>query len=147
MVNIQDSSSGKTSRAPLVQTKDMILDPCLNRSQKPIFQCLEAERGQSPGWSNCKAVKLRGEPSALVIGEYPSVARESSLSAILEVNAPEKYYLSAKACTGILHRAMKRGKELPEPLKNALMEQANLTQADLERLAPETGSEGSKRSE
>lgn len=55
-------------------------------------------------------------------GECPSVARESTLSQILEVNAPEKYYLSAKACAGILRRAEKRGKELPPMLKEALEE-------------------------
>jgi hypothetical protein len=53
-------------------------------------------------------------------GESPSVAVESTLSSILEANVPEKYYLSAKACEGILRRAEKRGKELPQMLKAAL---------------------------
>jgi hypothetical protein len=53
-------------------------------------------------------------------GESPSVAVESTLSQILEANAPERYYLSAKACEGILRRAEKRGKELPQMLKEAL---------------------------
>jgi hypothetical protein len=44
------------------------------------------------------------------------------LSQILEANAPEKYYLSPKACAGILRRAEKRGKELPPMLKEALEE-------------------------
>ena len=34
-----------------------------------------------------------------------------------------KYYLSARACEGILRRADKRGKELPEVLKQALTDQ------------------------
>lgn len=55
-------------------------------------------------------------------GECPSVARESTLSQILQANAPEKYYLSPKACAGILRRAEKRGKELPPMLKEALEE-------------------------
>lgn len=50
----------------------------------------------------------------------PNVAVESTLSQILEANAPEKYYLSARACEGILRRAERRGKELPQMLKNAL---------------------------
>lgn len=33
---------------------------------------------------------------------------------------PEKYYLSRKACEGILRRASRRGKQLPELLKMAL---------------------------
>lgn len=37
---------------------------------------------------------------------------------------PEKYYLSSKACIGILRRASERGKELPEVLKRALERQA-----------------------
>jgi hypothetical protein len=56
-------------------------------------------------------------------GESPSVAVESTLSQILEVNAPGKYYLSAKACEGILRRAERRGKELPPMLKEALEQQ------------------------
>lgn len=55
-------------------------------------------------------------------GEFPSVARESTLSQILQPNAPEKYYLSPKACLGILRRALKRGKELPTMLEEALSE-------------------------
>lgn len=46
----------------------------------------------------------------------------STLSQILQANAPEKYYLSATACQGILNRAKKRGKELPTMLQEALEE-------------------------
>ena len=46
----------------------------------------------------------------------------SSLSEVLEMNAPEKYSLSAKACRGIQRRAEKRGKVLPNMLMEALME-------------------------
>lgn len=56
--------------------------------------------------------------------EYPNAAAESSLSQILQAQVPETYYLSAKACQGILRRAAARGKELPEMLKNALEHQA-----------------------
>ena len=53
-------------------------------------------------------------------GESPNVAVESTLSSILEADAPSKYYLSAKACEGILRRAERRGKPLPAMLKAAL---------------------------
>jgi cytidylate kinase len=56
-------------------------------------------------------------------GESPSADVVSTLSQILEANAPEKYYLSAKACEGILRRAERRGKELPAMLKTALEQQ------------------------
>jgi len=58
----------------------------------------------------------------LNFGEYPSDARESTLSQTLEVNVPEKYFLSARACNGILTRAKRRGKELPEMFMEALEE-------------------------
>lgn len=37
---------------------------------------------------------------------------------------PEKYYLSQKACEGILRRAERRGKKLPDVLKTALEQQS-----------------------
>lgn len=51
---------------------------------------------------------------------HRSVVEESTLSQILQDNVPEKYYLSAKACEGILRRADRRGKQLPPLLKDAL---------------------------
>lgn len=57
-------------------------------------------------------------------GESPSAAAESRLSQILEENAHPKYFLSAKACVGIIRRAERRGKELPPMLKEALMMQS-----------------------
>ena len=53
-------------------------------------------------------------------GERPNAERESHLSSVLEINPQRKYYLSAKACQGILNRAKRRGKELPELLRKAL---------------------------
>lgn len=44
----------------------------------------------------------------------------------LEETPHRKYYLSVKACLGILRRAEKRGKELPEILRQALIRQAQL---------------------
>ena len=41
------------------------------------------------------------------------------------IRQAEKYYLSPKACLGILRRASVRGKELPEVLKKALERQAD----------------------
>ena len=51
-----------------------------------------------------------------------------SLSDILEDGSvPQRYYLSAKACQGILRRAANRGKKLPEQLAAALRAAAGLT--------------------
>jgi hypothetical protein len=50
-----------------------------------------------------------------------------SLSDILETgDVPQRYYLTAKACQGILRRAEKRGKDLPLPLQRALAAVAGL---------------------
>ena len=53
--------------------------------------------------------------------EFPSAAVASSLSDILETGVvPQRFFLSATACQGILRRAEKRGKNLPETLRLAL---------------------------
>jgi hypothetical protein len=53
--------------------------------------------------------------------EFHSGAVASSLSDILETgDVPRRYFLSPKACAGILRRAEKRGKDLPESLRDAL---------------------------
>lgn len=63
-----------------------------------------------------------GDSSTLNIGECPREESVSLLSWILQVDVPEKYYLSAKACRGILTRASRRGKKLQELLETALLE-------------------------
>lgn len=65
-----------------------------------------------------------GELMMLNTGECPNAAVESRLSQILEDNPQAKYYLSAKACRGILRRAERRGKDLPKLLKQVLLMQS-----------------------
>lgn len=67
---------------------------------------------------------LRTELSTHSTGECPREGVASTLSQILQAEVPEKYYLSQKACLGILRRASARGKELPEVLRLALERQA-----------------------
>lgn len=43
----QDSSYGKTYPAHLVVIREMILEPCSKKSQRPKFQCLKMDDGQS----------------------------------------------------------------------------------------------------
>ena len=59
----------------------------------------------------------------LNIGEYPREANPTILSDILEEETDPKYELSSKACAGILNRASRRGKKLPEILEKALKSQ------------------------
>lgn len=72
----------------------------------------------------------RGGASTLNTGVSPRDAKESSLSQILQADPPLKYYLSPKACLGILRRAFERGKELPKKLERALNIQAGLMRPD-----------------
>lgn len=71
--------------------------------------------------------------------ESPSVAVESSLSAVLETQGEHlrKYLLSPKACEGILRRASRRGKTLPKELEAALRSQLSDQVEQVESLAAE----------
>lgn len=92
---------------------------CLNLSEKAEQTDL---LGEMPAASWERAIRLPGECWTPNTGASPSVVRESTLSQILEDNAPEKYSLSARACEGILRRAEKRGKKIPAMLWEALVE-------------------------
>ena len=79
-----------------------------------------------PEWCEALSVKSHGGSSTRNIGASLNVVVESSLSRILqpEKDVPEKYYLTPRACQGILRRAKERGKELPGELRAALERQA-----------------------
>ena len=67
---------------------------------------------------------LLGEFTTHSFGESPSEENASLLSQILEDSPHPKYFLSEKACLGILTRAERRGKELPPEMKAALLAQS-----------------------
>lgn len=67
----------------------------------------------------------RGESSMLNTSDSPNDASACSLWQVLEKEASPKYFLSAKACKGILNRAEKRNKVLPATLREALERIAN----------------------
>ena len=93
---------GKTSLALFPQTLDEILQQ------------------SSPHFENAGRVTSRGEFWTRNILEWRKGAAVSSLSRILQESVPLKYFLSARACAGILRRAAKRGKQLPPRLEEAL---------------------------
>ena len=72
----------------------------------------------------------RGDALMLNTGVSPREEKESSLSQILQEDPPLKYYLTSRACMGILRRSHERGKELPDKLKRALQIQAGIIQPD-----------------
>ena len=116
MANTQGSRCSRTSPALCRPQEDVTLRLCCKRSQRPKFQCLILDGGQTPGWYEAEAL--------ISLGAQHSGAGACFLSAILQENVPEKYSLSPKACAGILRRAERRGKDLPPLLKAALMQQA-----------------------
>jgi DNA (cytosine-5)-methyltransferase 1 len=118
--------SGKTSPERSAPTKARTSAPSLKKSAgsrtvTPMFLNLQTQNGQTLGASWETDGLSLGEYTTRSFGECPSVAVESRLSQILEDNPHPKYFLSAKACQGILRRAERRGKELPPMLKEALM--------------------------
>lgn len=124
---IQLSLFGRTYQEHSAATEEKTSEQCWKNwpaSKNPAFQSLDlrTESGQKQDLSAATDGALRGELSTLNFGESPSAAVESRLSWILEDNAPEKYYLSARACQGILNRASRRGKALPEILHKALLD-------------------------
>lgn len=58
--------------------------------------------------------------SSLNVSEEPKIPVPTKLSQILEENPDPKYNLTPKACAGVLRRAERRGKKLPETLKTVL---------------------------
>jgi len=125
---------GKTSPELSAQTMEKTLPQSLRKPSKsstktpPIFLSLSAD-GQKPdalpAWTENGA--LRGAFSMRSFGESPKEGKESHLSQILEASPHPKYFLSAKACMGILNRADRKGKPLPPQLREALEKQSGLS--------------------
>lgn len=130
----QDTWSEKMSPEPSALTKAETLrqfskkpSASLNR-KPPLFLSLRKDGPQADAsWETDGA--LRGEFSTLSFGEHPislfhNGDGESRLWQILEEEPHPKYYLSGKACRGILTRAERRQKEIPALLKATLEMQA-----------------------
>lgn len=129
MENVQNLQSGKMLEEHFPQTTEKTSDASwknLHTSSKQTLQFLnlreKAENGLNPAQFPVMDGLWHGDSSMLNIGECPNVVKESRLSWILEDNVPQKYYLSARACNGILTRASRRGKPLPEVLRQALLD-------------------------
>ena len=121
---------GRMYPEPSAVITEKTSEPSLKRPPKsqtklPLFLDLRGASGAvaEPSWE--MGGLLLGEYTMHSFGEYPRDANESHLSQILVECADQKYYLTEKACTGILRRAEKRGKPLPEELRTALEEQCH----------------------
>ena len=126
-MNFLDSQYGKTFPEPSAATREKTSMPCSKPSAPSatvplMYLDLRMGYGNLLGayWETDTA--LPGGFTMPSTGVCPRDARESTLSQILDLNAPERYCLSPRACAGIIRRAEKRGKELPPMLRDALME-------------------------
>ena len=146
-----DGWSGKMSQdhslRQVEKTKEKISGLSLKKSpglktRMPQYLDLRTANGRPADASWGMAIPSVGEFSIYSTGEQPTSMMtecrlnsehrrgvgESRLSQILTPNGVHpKYYLSEAACTGILRRAENRGKELPEILKKALLNQASVS--------------------
>ena len=124
---LQDSERGWTTRVATCRSSFLqLLANTLPGGQfgKTFLECFPTEQTlsatSSPGYLN-SGMASAGESLMLNTSAWPSDAAVCSLSDILETGSvPQRFFLSAKACQGILRRAEKRGKELPEALSQAL---------------------------
>ena len=128
MTNIQDTYAGKMSSERSHQTPEKTSAVSSKKSAKSKtmdFQFLDL-RGNGPNLEKSWVTDSPLPTGHLMrqVGEYPREENASTLSQILQDGVPEKYFLSPKACQGILRRASERGKELPEVLRLALEWQA-----------------------
>ena len=107
----RDGSSGKTSPASCRPDQEGTLVPSSGRWQN------SGMGGPTESWT-------------LSTSEWPSDGAACLLSDVLETGGvPQRFYLSPKACEGILRRAGRRGKSLPPMLDAALRAQAGQGQS------------------
>lgn len=157
----QGSRSGRTSEAlspaTPARTSERSLPSLYGSSNRklPIFLYLRKD-GPTPEWCTGTDGPSPGLPIAPAFLEFPSgesaslwsrtsgdyLPVRSCLSAVLDYSENRKYWLSPKACLGILRRAERRGKTLPEELKTALIRQSALKDTSSTGNPPRTAEAG-----
>lgn len=138
-----DGSLAKTCLDCSVQTEDRTSLVSLEKWLAPILPH-HRPNGKTSALSSARLGSPSGAFWTHSGSEWRSVADGSlpcviSLSQILELGfVPARFYLSPIACAGILRRADKRGKTLPEHLARALRAVADLarTSTSLEESKP-----------
>ena len=119
--NSPPSSSGKTSPEYLARMtmRSVVFSQGLPVNHQSTRQM---DSGQPLVLSLEPSEALRGESLTLNTSDWPNGASVCLLSQVLEQTLTlGKYSLSSTACKGLLNRAEKRGKVIPEPLRSALM--------------------------
>lgn len=137
----QDTWSGKMSPEPSALTKAETLrrfskKPSASLNRKPPCSC-PCERMAHKRMPRGRRMERCVESSRRSVWgtpdkPLPQRRRRISLVADLEEEPHPKYYLSGKACRGILTRAERRQKEIPALLKAALEMQAEQEWSELD---------------
>lgn len=124
-----DSWCGKTCPEHSAAMEVTTSEPSLKKPREcptAQYQYLDLrEGGQILGAFWATDLAYHGAQLTHNTSESPKDADVSTLSQILEDNPLPKYFLSSAAVCGILRRARRRGKELPEMLQSALISQSN----------------------
>ena len=133
----RDGCCGRTSPGRSVPTKEQTLRSWCRQWLGPISTSQKVG-GKKPEWlsettdlSSGECLTLNSSEWNHIPGRSPSDGAVCSLSSILERGQIDpRYFLSQKACAGILRRAEKRGKALPQQLHQALQTVAMHTEPD-----------------
>ena len=117
---------GETSRSPSLRLLNAIAPSGWSGRTSPAsYQTEQALSSPfSVDWQSSGMGGLTGFLT-LNTSDWHKEGSACLLSQVLEAGPlPQRYFLSAKACKGILRRAEKRGKELPPALHRALTQVA-----------------------
>lgn len=127
MDNIQDISCGRMSPglSPVTRVRISGRSSKKSAASKTLrFQWLAVPNGSLRDASWETGTLWPGASSMPNTGASPSEESASTLSQILMDKVPERFYLSPRACQGILRRASEHGRVLPDILRLALERQA-----------------------
>ena len=114
---------GETSCLPTLESLKVDGLSGLSGKMSPVYCHLTEEKIFLPSSHRWGTWGMGGPTECLTLNgsDSPKDASVCLLSDVLETQQVlPRYYLSAKACAGILRRAEKRGKKLPELLHEAL---------------------------
>ena len=113
--------SGKTS-AESCPPETMPLDVFSERSLEKMARCSrQGAGGRTLVVSLGRSENSHGVFSTLNTSAWPNGAAVCLLSGVLETGPIHaRFFLSAKACSGILRRSARRGRALPPALRRAL---------------------------
>lgn len=111
----------------------------LSLKMSPVFYPVTADEILPSSFAGWQSAGISSPTGCLTLNmtEWHSGATVCSLSQVLEPQVASKYFLSAKAASGILRRAEKRGKALPQLLNQALIELAERDRLEVPLTLPQ----------